>query len=210
MSGGRIKTVAIYVRVSTKRQESGSETQSADLIQWAERRGFTVMEIVAEKTSAWAQAPRNRPGWCHILELASSGEIDAVCVWALDRVCRSGIADMLEAFTALERRGVDFLSLQEPYLEDIDASTRPLILSVLEWVAQQDSERKSAHVRAGMNRARAKGVHVGREPDLIDEGRLARLALSGRTQRAIAAEMGVTRSKVRRCMKSLRSRGLLP
>jgi DNA invertase Pin-like site-specific DNA recombinase len=220
-----MKRVVLYVRVSTQQQRGGVGMQIDELTEWAERRGFAeigpssgyakakntawpIPSLIIEKASAWTTAPHNRPGWSSCLELAANGDIDAVCVWALDRVCRSGIADMLDAFSSLERRGVELLSLNEPWLEELDASTRPLILSVLGWVSERESARRSVRVKAGMDRARRNGLEIGRPSALVDECELARLASEGHSQRVIAERMGITRGMVRRRIKVLKSRGV--
>jgi DNA invertase Pin-like site-specific DNA recombinase len=200
---------ALYVRVSTAKQQTGAAMQLADLEAWADRRGFEVVETITESASAWALSPRSREGWGSVLKLASSGDIEAVCVWALDRVCRSGIADLLDAFGSMERRGVALLSLKEPWLEDLDATTRPLILSVLGWVGERESARRGERVRAGMERARAKGLNIGRESALVDESTIAELHLAGASQREIAESLDLTRSMIRRRLALMRERGAL-
>ena len=77
---------ALYHRVSTRDQNP--ELPLEELHRAAEARGYEVAEVVTETGSG---ARNDRPGLQRVLELARSGEVDAVLVWKLDRAGRSVI-----------------------------------------------------------------------------------------------------------------------
>jgi DNA invertase Pin-like site-specific DNA recombinase len=92
-------------------------------------------------------------------------------VWSLDRLDRRGIQETLQSLQRLDEHDIQFYSYREPYLSTLNTHTRELIISVLSWVAQMESERRSERVKAGMERARAEGKQIGRPKAVKDEQR---------------------------------------
>lgn len=77
---------ALYPRVSGEKQVRegyGLAYQEADLSREADRRGFTVVEVVTEP--AFERSEFHRPGLERQRELAKAGEIDCVLTWKRDR-----------------------------------------------------------------------------------------------------------------------------
>jgi DNA invertase Pin-like site-specific DNA recombinase len=67
----------------------------------------------------------------------------------------------------LRAAGIRVLSHQESWL-DTGGLVGELVLTIFAWVAKQERERIGERVRAGLTRARAQGVHIGRRPRLVD------------------------------------------
>jgi DNA invertase Pin-like site-specific DNA recombinase len=88
---------------------------------------------------------------------------DVLLTWALDRLSREGPLETLKLVDRFGRLGVRIVSLEEPWTE-VANEMLDLLLAIAGWVARQDSKRKSANVKSGMERARAEGKHVGRPP----------------------------------------------
>lgn len=76
--------VAIYVRVSTKKQNETN--QLPHLREMAKNRGFEVFREYSDEVSA---RNANRPGWQDLMLDASNHLFDAILVTKLDRVMRS-------------------------------------------------------------------------------------------------------------------------
>ncbi len=76
--------VAIYVRVSTRKQDETN--QLPRLREIAKNRGFEVFNEYSDEASA---KDANRPGWKELMEDASNHRFDAILVTKLDRVMRS-------------------------------------------------------------------------------------------------------------------------
>lgn len=76
--------VAIYVRVSTRKQDETN--QLPRLREIAKNRGFEVYHEYSDEASA---KDANRPGWRGLMEDASKHRFDAILVTKLDRVMRS-------------------------------------------------------------------------------------------------------------------------
>jgi putative DNA-invertase from lambdoid prophage Rac len=82
---------------------------------------------------------------------ARTRKFDLLIVWAMDRLTRGGIGPLLSILLELESNGVAVYSLQEPYLSTL-GDARPLILSVLAWIASQEKKRISERTKAGLKR----------------------------------------------------------
>jgi DNA invertase Pin-like site-specific DNA recombinase len=108
---------------------------------------------------------------------------------------------------ALDRAGVELISLREPWL-DTGGPVRDLLLAIFSWVAEQEIRRLVERTNAGIERARLKGTKsgkpIGRPPRLlrIEVERAAALHAKGRSVRAIANAMDVPRSTVARALAS--------
>ncbi|MRI90260.1 recombinase family protein [Aggregicoccus sp. 17bor-14] len=147
------KRAALYLRVSTDRQATGN--QSVDLHQLAAARGFT--PVVYEETESAAKA---RPVFERMLADVRAGRIQAVLVWALDRLHRS-MPGAINTVLELDHLGVPVMSVREPRL-DTTGPVRSLLVAIFGWVAEQERTRLIERTRAGLARARAQGKRLGR------------------------------------------------
>jgi DNA invertase Pin-like site-specific DNA recombinase len=195
---------ALYLRVSTEDQDLAG--QERDLRLEAERRGWEVAAVYAEKVSGSGRVEREEydrllrdlrrpdPGWSVLL------------VWALDRWSREERFDRaVGAILDLEKGGVRFSSLKEPYLstpETDDASAafaRNLLLGVTASVAHFESRRKSERVRVAMREIREgrrptrSGRPPGRPRRVTPEkvGRIMELRRQGLKWREVAGRVGL-------------------
>ena len=95
-----------------------------------------------------------------MLDDAHRGEFSVLVIWAVDRLCRHGIEELLRLIRELRERNVSLVSHQEPWLNGTDATTE-LLAAVAAWVATQESVRRSERIRAGLARRRAQGKPMG-------------------------------------------------
>ena len=124
-------------------------------------------------------------------------KVDAVLVFRFDRFARSTahLARALEEFRTL---GVQFIS----YSENIDTST-PIgaaIFTMVSAMAQLERDIIKERVRAGLNVAKAKGIHLGRRYR-IDAGRVRQLRNEGLSYRAIAKIIGCSIGAIPKILK---------
>lgn len=150
-----MKTCAVYLRVSTDRQTV--ENQRSEVERLALARGFE--PVAYEETESAAKA---RPVLERLMADVRAGRVQAVAVWALDRMHRSMVG-AIQTVLELDRLGVPVLSVREGWL-DTSGPVRPLLVAIFGWVAEQERERLSERTRAGMERARREGKHIGRPP----------------------------------------------
>lgn len=146
-----------YARVST--EEQNLDMQIAAL----RRAGVRADAIHTEKTSGVAM---RRPGRDIAVKMARPG--DTLVVWKLDRIGRS-LYDLLTFIRDLEAKEIGFWSLQD----SIDTKTPAgrVMLAMLGAFAQFERDLIAERTRAGVARAKERGVKFGRESKLTADVR---------------------------------------
>jgi putative DNA-invertase from lambdoid prophage Rac len=155
---------AIWARVSTREQEN--QNQLDPLRVFARNRGYDVVREYVLEESAW-----NGKQEAKLKEAKQSGrlgEFTVLLVWALDRLTREGPEAMLRILREFRERGVQVISLQEPWTE-AGGVAGELLVAVLGWVAQQQSNQRSERIKAALDRRRAQGLPVGRQVGAKDK-----------------------------------------
>lgn len=183
-------TAVSYRRVSKGSQDP--ENQRADVELVARLRG---LELVGEYVET-ASAARTRPAFDAMMRAARRGEFRVLVVWALDRFGRSMVGN-INAVLELDRLGVEVISVREPWL-DMEGPVRSLLLAVFSWVAEQERARIVERTNAGLARARAKGVKLGRPARRVDLAHVRRLRAAGYSWRQVARRLGVSDRTLRR------------
>lgn len=157
LRGQRRLRVAIYARVSTDLQDNSNQLQALE--GWVKNRGWTLVRTYTESETAWKDGHQKELG--ALVQDAYKRKFDLVAVWALDRISRQGPLQILQFVHKLRNSGVLVYSMQEPWTE-APGELGDLLLSITGWVARYESQRRSERTKAGMKRAAASGVHVGR------------------------------------------------
>jgi DNA invertase Pin-like site-specific DNA recombinase len=147
--------VATYQRVSTIEQTTAN--QAAALKGWLTSRPDSVLVHAYKDTESGAKT--SRPAFDRLLRHAKSGMFDVLVVWRLDRLGRS-TEHLLRTVRELEEAGVTLVSVRD----SIDTSTASgrAFLGMLAVFAQFERDVLVERTKAGMARAKAAGVHVGR------------------------------------------------
>lgn len=190
---------ALYLRVSGAPGQT-VDNQLPELEALVSRRGMTIITVYEEAQSA----AKVRPVFKAMLEDAMRGRFDVVCVWALDRFGRS-MAGNIRDVLALERAGVELVSVREPWL-DTGGPVRDLLLAIFSWIAEQERARLIERTQAGLARARARGTKSGKaigRPKRMHQADILKASAmewEGKSVREIATAMHVPRSTVHRML----------
>src|SRR6478735_7521049 len=106
---------AIYARVSSDKQREASTiaSQTAALIGFARSRGYQVPAEWVFEDEGYSGASLVRPGLERVRDLAAEGQIEAVLVYAPDRLSRKYAYQIL-LIEELARHGVDTIFMQAP------------------------------------------------------------------------------------------------
>jgi putative DNA-invertase from lambdoid prophage Rac len=188
------RRAALYVRVSTDKQTS--ENQVAEVRQLAVARGFE--PVIYEEVESAAKA---RPVLDRMLADVRAGRVQAVAVWALDRLHRS-MTGAINTVLELDRLGVPVLSVREGWL-DTSGPVRPLLVAIFGWVAEQERTRLIERTKAGLARARRQGKVLGRPRASQVMLHAARdLVVDGVPVAEAARRKGVARSTLQRFMRA--------
>jgi DNA invertase Pin-like site-specific DNA recombinase len=185
--------VAIYARVSTDDKGQDPENQLRELRAWSANSGHTIVREYVEHESGRKGADR-RKQFSTLFEDASKRKFDCVLFWALDRFSREGMAQTIGHLQRLTSYGVTFHSNTEPHLGTDNELVRNILLALLSSLAKVEAQKISQRTKAGMARAKEKGIKIGR-PRLGIELRqkIAQRAAKGETPYAIAKDLGIDR-----------------
>ncbi len=110
-----MKTAAIYARVSSAKQkeENTIASQTAALIAFAAEQGCAVPVVWIFEDEGYSGASLIRPGLERVRDLAAEGELDAVLVYAPDRLSRRYAYQIL-LIEEFARAGVETLFIRSP------------------------------------------------------------------------------------------------
>jgi DNA invertase Pin-like site-specific DNA recombinase len=209
MAGGLYNVIsatsALYLRVSTEDQDLAG--QERELRAECARRGWDVAAVYSEKVSGTGRVERKEyerlladarlacRTWTHLV------------VWSLDRFSREErFTKAIDAILDLEKGGVTFHSLKEPYLDTPTVAggafdVRGLLLSVTSLVAGFESRRRSERVRvamaelkAGLRKTRS-GKPPGRPVRVTPEklAAILRWKAQGDSWKVVAQKVGLPR-----------------
>jgi DNA invertase Pin-like site-specific DNA recombinase len=191
---GKPKRAALYVRVSTDGQTVDNQRLALEAV--CEQRGWQVVEVYADNGVSGAKGRNQRPGLDALLKDASRGRFNVVLAWALDRLGRS-LLDLLDTLSELETVGVA-LVLHQQAIDTTTAAGR-MFFQVTGAFAEFERAMIRSRVKAGLERAKARGVRLGRprtgaKVEAVIRARLAR----GDGIKKVAKALGVGNGTVAR------------
>jgi DNA invertase Pin-like site-specific DNA recombinase len=189
--------VAIYARVSTSNNGQDPTTQTRELREYAERRGWTIASEYVDIGISGIK--EKRPELDRLMVDAHRRRFDAVVVWKFDRFARS-VSHLLRALETFKAQGIEFVS----FSEQLDTSTPAgkLVFTVLGAVAELERSLIVERVKAGLRNARAKGKKLGRPRVYPDARRIAALRAEGLSWAKIAERLGVGEGTVYRAAQA--------
>jgi DNA invertase Pin-like site-specific DNA recombinase len=146
--GVRGNRAALYIRVSTGRQATEGvslDGQEQALRSYCSHRGLEVVEVVRDPAQSAFKPLAAREGGRRVLELARRREVDAVCVFKLDRAFRNA-GDCLSVVAGWDKAGIA-LHLSDMGGQALDTSTAigkmflTMMAGYAEFERSQTSER---------------------------------------------------------------------
>jgi DNA invertase Pin-like site-specific DNA recombinase len=149
------KHIAIYLRVSSKTQDTAS--QETDLKRWSAAQS----EPVEWYSDRFTGKSMNRPAFHRLEREIAAGNVSTLAVWRLDRLGRTakGLAILFDDLVA---RKVNLVSLRDGL--DLSTPAGRLMAGVLASVAVYETEVRSERQMAGIAAAKDKGIRFGRPP----------------------------------------------
>jgi DNA invertase Pin-like site-specific DNA recombinase len=191
-----MRYIAIYVRVSTTRQKTRSQTP--DLKRWVH--AFADGRPVKWYRDSATGKTMDRPGWRRLEADIDAGKVSTVVVWRLDRLGRTA-SGLTSLFDKLIDRKVGLVSVKDSL--DLSTAAGRLIANVLASVAAYENEVRSERIVAGQQAARAAGKTwggsvKGRRVKVTDEqiAAIQRLSADGATKAAMSRATGLSRPTV--------------
>lgn len=144
--------VALYLRVSSKRQDLRS--QKPDLERWAAAQD----QPVKWYSDKFIGKTMDRPGWKALEADLQAGKVSALVCWRLDRLGRTA-KGLTALFDDLIRRKINLVSMKDGL--DLSTPSGRLLANMLASIAQFETEVRVERILAGQAAARAAGKVLG-------------------------------------------------
>jgi DNA invertase Pin-like site-specific DNA recombinase len=188
------KRAALYLRVSTDGQTVDNQRLALEVV--SGQRGWQIVHVYSDNGISGGKGRNQRPGLDALLKDASRGRFDVVMAWALDRLGRS-LLDLLDTLGELEAAGVA-LVLHEQAIDTTTPAGR-MFFQITGAFAEFERAMIRSRVRAGLDRAKARGVRLGRPRTgaKVEAAIRARLA-AGEGVKKVAKAVGVGNGTVSR------------
>jgi DNA invertase Pin-like site-specific DNA recombinase len=194
-----MKRAAFYVRVSQDSQTV--ENQLLVLNEVAQRSGWEIVQTFADEGISGAKGRDKRPGYDALLKAVARREVQIVAAWSVDRLGRS-LPDLVAFLNDIQAQGCDLYLHQQA----IDTSTPSgrMLFQMLGVFAEFERAILKSRIAAGLQRARANNVRIGRPPTPpIRLEKVKRALGDGQSIRAVAAATGVSTATVQRVKRSM-------
>lgn len=192
-----MRKVAIYLRVSTADQTV--ENQRLAIQNYvSSHEGWKITAEYEDVGVSGAQ--HDRSGLDRMKADCAKGKFDLLTVWRFDRLARS-TTHLLENLAMFQRHGVDFVSVTEAV--DTSTTAGKMVLTFLAAVAEFEREIIRERVNAGLARAKANGVRLGRPRVGFDLQRAIALRNQGQGYKQVAAQLGVARTTLFRYLRGV-------
>jgi DNA invertase Pin-like site-specific DNA recombinase len=191
-----MKRVAIYLRVSTSKQETGN--QRRELEEVARRSRWEIVKVYEDAGISGGKGRDKRPGLDAMMKAVNAREFEMVAAWSVDRLGRS-LTDLLAILQGLHDKGVDLFLHQQGL--DTSTTAGKAMFQMLGVFAEFERGIIRERVNAGLARARANGTKLGRrrvKPSV--EKRIRDLHKAGMGMLKIGREVGVGTSVVQRVL----------
>ncbi len=193
MARREIEKIALYARVSTHDQQTLPMQLSA-MRAYAKRKGWQVTLKIEEVGSG----ATSRPCREELLRAARRKEIDIIVVWRLDRWGRS-LVDLVTTLQELVALKIGFVSLSEAL--DLTTPSGRAFAGMLAVFAEFERDILRDRVKAGIAQARKDGRPHGRPATVAKKVQeMKKLAKKGLSKSAIAKQLNVGRTSVRRLL----------
>ena len=169
--------------------------QLSAMREYARKRGWQIAVEVKDVGSGAALRQKRE----ELLVAARKREIDLVVVWRLDRWGRS-LVDLVNTLQELSALKVGFVSLTEAL--DLTTPGGKALAGMLAVFAEFERDILRDRVRAGIAQARKEGKPHGRPPSAaLQTEKVYELFGEGSSKRAIAKQLGISRTSVRRLLE---------
>ena len=194
-----MKQVAIYLRVSTSKQETSNQRRELEAV--AARSGWKVVKVYEDAGISGAKGRDKRPGLDAMMKAVNAKEFDMVAAWSVDQLGRS-LTDLLSILQGLHEKGVGLFLHQQGL--DTTTTAGKAMFQMLGVFAEFERGIIRERVNAGLARARANGVRLGRrrvKPSV--EAQIVELRAKGNGILKIGKKLGIGTSVVQRVFKEV-------
>lgn len=191
-----VKQAALYLRVSTK--EQNTDNQRIELERVAKAKGWQVVATYEDEGISGAKGRDKRPAYDQVLKDATRAKFDVVMAWDVSRLGRS-LAGLVQALDDLHSNGIDLYLHQQAI--DTTTPSGKAMFQMTGVFAEFERAMIRERVKAGLARALAEGKTLGRPKAKIDRKQIADLLNLKLPLRAIALRTGLSIGTVHKLSK---------
>jgi len=190
-----IKTVGIYSRVSTSKQDV--KPQIEKLKEYCKQNDYNIYKEYVDDAISGSSIEQ-RKQFQLLMKHAEEKKIDAIVVTSLDRFGRS-IQDLVNTIVELETLGIKFISLKE----NIDTSSAQgrLQFHIMSAFAEFEREIIKERLKDGRERAKEMGKICHRPQKELPKQKIIEYHDKGVSISGIAKIFGVSRGTIYRRLK---------
>ncbi|MFH1921449.1 MAG: recombinase family protein [Planctomycetota bacterium] len=191
------KSIAAYVRVSSKGQKTDS--QEAELRKWLRANGYDLRQVEWYIDKETGKTLR-RPEFDRLQRDIFDGKIKTVISWKLDRLSRR-LRDGVNLLADWCEKGLKIIVTTQRI--ELNGPVGRMIAAVMLGLAEIELEYRAERQAAGIAAAKRKGVYIGRKDGTTkaDPTRAQQLHHQGLNHGEIAEALGVSRRTVIRYLK---------
>jgi len=195
------RPVVAYLRVSTEKQDL--ESQWTTIEAWAKSRGVSIDERLIEVESG---SEDERPVFLDLLRRVRERRVGTIVVAELSRLSRR-MRTLVNFLYDCFENDVVVVSIREGWLEEAlrNDVVRPVLIAMFGTLYELERKMISERTKAGMQKAKLQGKHVGRKPKLTEEDlkRIKELLSLGVPKKRIAELLGVSRTTLYRYLRKM-------
>jgi len=199
MTKNKTKRAALYLRVSTDGQTTDNQRIALETV--AKNAGWDIVAVYDDNGVSGAKGRDQRKQFDALIKDANRRKFDVVMSWSVDRLGRS-LQDLLQFLGDLHAVDVD-LYLHQQGVDTTTPSGRAMF-QMMGVFAEFERSMIQERVKAGLERAKAKGKTLGRPKVTVEkEQAIIDLRKQGKGIRKIASELGVGVGTVQRVVKEI-------
>ncbi|MEM4976760.1 MAG: recombinase family protein [Desulfurococcaceae archaeon] len=155
-----------YARVSL--ESENVENQVLEIERFAESQGLELVEVFKDIGVSGSKPALEREGFKRLLEASKLLDIKTIVVYDLTRLGRD-LFDLVNTYRMLLEQGYTVLFVKHPELNakpgsPVSEALRRALLTMLGIVSELERAFIIERTRAGLERARKEGKHLGRKP----------------------------------------------
>ena len=159
-----MKKIAIYVRVSTNKQDSTN--QLIELRNLANRLNYEIVQEYTDNGISGTKGREDRPGLDLLLNHAGQRKFEQVMIFDITRLGRS-LQNCIETLNYLNSLNIDILIQKQGI--DTSTSVGRLTFSLMASLGEYEKNMMRERIVLGINRAKSQGKKLGR-PSNMNEG----------------------------------------
>lgn len=158
-----MKKTAVYVRVSTSKQDTTN--QLIELRDLAKRMNLEIVQEYTDNGISGSKGREERPGLDLLLNHASQRRFEQVLIFDITRLGRS-LQNCIETLNYLNSLNVDILIQKQGI--DTSTSVGRLTFSLMASLGEYEKNLMRERIVLGINRAKSQGKKLGRPSNMND------------------------------------------